>query len=145
MANKVLWSPDSPLAIFSAVTTTIASGANVVSNEFDNSTAASARRQYGLLEWTPTMSAAPSASDYVNFYVIYALNGANYEDLVTRTTALVASVPLNSAAAAQRLRTGLFTLLPYKFKVVVEIKTASVTVSSTAWSLSLYEVSDEVQ
>lgn len=118
MANQLLWT--APTNISTGITgNTVNTGAGALSSEYNNE---SNRRRFLAIELTMDHGSAPTVNREWLVYVLYALDGTNYEDGGTSTQ------PKKNPAAAFPVRADTNTLItsavdipiaPFKFKLLV--------------------------
>lgn len=77
-------------------------------------------------------SLTPAAGGYVDIWIDYQPDGTNYADPAKplQTTALLTSIPLDTAAAAQRITSRACSILPMDFKLQLRNK-AGVTLAGS--------------
>ncbi len=114
-------------------------------SEIDNTTNLD---QWGLLQLDVQFSSAPASNAFVAIYAIKAPDGTNYEDgsssVAPSTNTLVATIPVRSAAVAQKLTSQLFRLPATKIKFILENQTG-VAFPSSGSTLKLFTVNEEIK
>ena len=111
----------------------IAAGANALGSEIDNSTNKDTECD---IEVSITCGVAPTADKVMEVYILYALDGTNYEDgnavgPVDPKKAPVGCVAVRAVTSAQKCVISGVPLRPYKFKVLLKSEldqTATTTV-----------------
>lgn len=117
MANEVKFSTPtnvtSPISAGSA-----AAGAGILGTEYDNETN---KKRFAAFELDFTHSVAPTANRVWLLYLLYAIDGTNYEDGGASTQPgkmHVVAFPVRAVTTAQKV-TMTVPLLPFKFKPLV--------------------------
>ena len=98
----------------------ISAGANYLGSEIDNSSNLDTEANIEVLI---TCSTAPTANKTVEIYLLYAIDGTNYEDggvSVDPTKVPVGIVAARNVTGAQRLTIEGVRLQPYKCKVLLK-------------------------
>jgi len=117
----------------------ITTGANYLGSEIDNETN---KDRYASVEILANFSSAPTAELVVMVYILYALDGTNYEDGDATPTdpkkGPVAVLPVRNATGNQRIAVRGIPLSPHKFKVLARNET-----DQTATTTVLVETYDE--
>ena len=98
----------------------IATGDNYLGSEIDNSTNLD---EFCSIEILGTPAVAPTAEDPLMVYIVYAIDGTNYEDGDATPTdpkkAPVAVLLVKASTNAQKIATLRVPLAPHKFKILV--------------------------
>lgn len=120
-----------------SATTAASSGAAL-----DNTTATTARRQYGMLELNVTFGSAPTTGDYVSVYLIPAPDGTNFDDVVDPMSpaCLVANILVRAVTSAQKIAVPIVIPGPFKFKAAVKNNTGvSFPASGSTLMITAYD------
>ena len=146
-ASASLWSAADSQATLLNTGATLTSGSVAVSSAAtpDNSTASTARRQFGMLELSVTYGSAPAAGDYVTVYLVPAPDGTNYGDTTDpiANTCIVANIPVRAVNTAQLIQAPIQLPGPFKFKTCLK-NNAGQTMNS-GWTLKINTFSNEQQ
>lgn len=146
MSSLVKW--DSTSSRGNILTTELNSLANaarsVASAALDN---AANLDKYGWFQLTVTFGSAPSATAYINLYLMPSLDGSNYADgsdtVNPGADALVVTIPILASTSAQRKIAGPIWLPPFKFKTILENQTGQAFPASGS-VLLLYTDNEEI-
>lgn len=89
-------------------------------------------------------SLTPAAGGYVDIWINYQPDGTNYADpaKALQTTALLTAIPLDTAAAAQRLTSRACAILPIDFKLQLR-NMAGVTLAASGSTLKYRRFFDQ--
>jgi hypothetical protein len=98
--------------------------------------------EYGWLELVVTFGSAPSTGGYVGIYMLTSPNGINYEDGSTTVDpgahTWVCNIPVKASTSAQRVRSPLILLHPFKTKFIALNGTGVAFPSTTASEIRLW-------
>lgn len=112
---------EAPSAGSSGITSSsMNAGANLLSSEIDNETNLDTHL---MLELTWTCSSASTVNSAVEVYILYALDGTNYEDGDASTDSYKLPVGAfydDGGTGAQKQTIGPIPLMPFKFKVLLK-------------------------
>ena len=119
MANEVKWK--APTNRSTGITSSaMNAGANLLSSEIDNETNLD---RYLSLELTWTCGTAASENDVVEAYLLYAIDGTNYEDGGTsvdpKKTPITFFVDDGGTGVQKQTAVGI-SIKPFKFKVLLK-------------------------
>jgi hypothetical protein len=118
MANLIQWgATGTSRSTGIAAADNLANGAGLLSSEVDNSTILD---RYLICQGQMTPEAAGTTGPYY-LYILYAVDGTNYEDGGTSaqpSKAPAAVFPVKAAASAQKVTTPRIEIEPYKFKLL---------------------------
>jgi len=108
----------------------VAAGANYLGSEIDNETNLD---MYAAVELSMTPGSAPTAGNVVELYVLYAIDGTNYEQgaVATDPEKSPAAVYAAKASTDAQAQTIMIPLKPFKFNLLVKSEldqTATITV-----------------
>jgi hypothetical protein len=108
-------------------------------NEINN---ASNLEEYGWLELNVTFGSSPTAGGYVAIYMVTAPDGTNYEDGSSTVDpgahTWVCNIPVRASTSAQRLRSPMILLQPFKTKFIALNSTGVAFPSTTAATIKLW-------
>lgn len=142
MVNAVKWT--SPTNVTSPISAqTVNSGAGSLGSEYDNETN---KNQFAAFELRTTHGTAPTANSVWHLYILYALDGTNYEEDGATTQpkkSPVASFPVRNSTSQQAWAVSV-PILPFKFKPVAWNATDQNS-SATATTLDMEVFNDEIQ
>ena len=123
---------------------TVNSGAGYLGSEINNATD---KRTGAVIELTFTHGTAPTANRVWLVYLLYAVDGTNYEDggtSVQPSKQFHQSIPVKANTSAQKMTLRIPNLLPFKFKPLVWNDTNQNS-SSSSVTLKMYAFDDEIQ
>lgn len=118
------WNTPSSRSTGIAASNDFANATGLLSSEIDNS---SYLDTHMSLQLAFTPEAAPTAGVVFNLYILYAVDGTNYEDGGTALQPVkmpVENVPCQANTNAQKVTVEGIQISPYKFKVLVWNATA---------------------
>jgi hypothetical protein len=149
-ASAALWSAaDSIATLLSTELNALAAGSVGVSSgvALDNTTATSARRQYGMLELNVTFGSAPAAGDSVAVYAVPYTDGTNPDDVTDpiNPALLIAVIPVRATTGAQKIAAPCVIPGPFKFKIALKNNNASQAFPATSSTLKLTTFDSEQQ
>lgn len=138
---ELLWAgPSAQSAIINGVTVNDAAGS--LSSEYDNETN---KHTMASLELSFQHSTSPTAGTTWLAYLLYAIDGTNYEDGGTSTQpqkVAAATFPVRAVTTAQKV-TVVVPVQPFKFKVLVWNDTGiSSSSSSVTLDMEVYGLDD---
>ena len=136
MASELKWiAPTNRASGISA--DTVAAGSNEIGNEIDNQANLD---RFAAAELTWICSVASTAGEVMELYVLYALDGTNYEDgdnsVEPQKAFDFAFAVRNLAASPQRVTVRDIQIAPHKFKILLKNDT---TIAATASSVQLHQ------
>lgn len=110
-----------PESIATALTTEL----NSLGNGSQSAASSAIDNETDLDEWIDVelvlASLTPTGSPFCLVYILYSLDGTNYEDLSTSALhAAAAALPFTTATGAKRVVARAIPILPLKFKLAVE-------------------------
>lgn len=118
MANIIQWAAvGTSRSTGIAASDNFATGAGLLSSEIDNSTNLD---MHLIVQMACTPEAATAGQMLI--YILYAVDGTNYEDGGTGTQpqkGVAAVLPYKAAASAQKLTSEMIPIMPHKFKILV--------------------------
>ena len=142
MANAIKWT--SATARTTGISAaSLAAGANLLSSAIDNSTN---KDRFLALELQFTCSTAPSAGKAVEVYVLYSLDGTNYED-GDATPTDPAKGPneaflARAVTTAQRQTKVDIPISPFAFKILLK---SELDQAASSVTLTAYTYNEEIQ
>ena len=143
MANAIKWATPASASVATTELNALANAAYAIGAEFDNGTSKS---EYGqILVYLGSLT--PGAGGYLSLYMVSAMDGTNYDRLVSNNPGvhkLLCTITLDTGASAKYLTTPVFALAPFKTKFVLQ-NVSGVALASTTNTLTLYHWNDEVQ
>lgn len=142
--NAVKWVPGAVTGTAIISASSMAAGANVLSSETNNETN---EDRFLALELTWTAATANTAGQVVEVYILYSLDGTNYEDGDGSTDPYKAPVGAfvdDGGTGAQKQTIVGIPIAPYKFKVLIKSElTNDCTASSVTLDAETYN--EEIQ
>jgi hypothetical protein len=142
MANEVLWNAPTPL-VSGIAAASLSSGANILGSEIDNE---SNLDRFLAVELTFTCAVAPTANGTIELYVIYALDGTNYErGDATPTDPTKAAAATFAAASVTVAQTGArfnIPIGPFAFKILLK---SEIDRDATAVTVDAYSYNEDIQ
>ena len=143
MANEIKWT--SPTNVSSPISgVTVNSGAGALGSEYDNETN---KKRFASFEATLDHTSSPTANTIWKLYILYALDGTNYEDgstSVEPNKLPVSTFPVRANTDVQIIATEAIPLLPFKFKPLLWNGTNQNSATS-AITLDMEVFGEEVQ
>lgn len=118
---------------------TVAAGANFLGSEIDNSSNLDTHLD---LDVAFTCGSAPTANKVIEIYLLFSVDGTNYEDgdatPTDPTKSLLTAVAARAVTSAQRVAIDQIPIPPKKFKILIKSEldqSASVTVLASSYRL----------
>ena len=141
MANQVLWK--APTARTSGISAdTIAAGSNEIGSEIDNEVNLD---RYMSAELTWTCATASTENEVMELYILYSLDGTNYEDgsdSVDPKKSPVAVFVDDGGTAVQKQTVSGISIKPFAFKALLK---SELTNSAASVTLDIETYNEEVQ
>lgn len=140
MPNAVKWT--TPTNVASPISgASVNAGAGNLGTEYDNETN---KHRYAAFELTFTHGSAPTANRQWLLYLVYAIDGTNYENggaALQPSKMQVAAFPVRAVTGAQVI-TVYVPLLPFKFKPLIWNDT---NINGTSVTLDMEVFNEEIQ
>jgi hypothetical protein len=141
MPNEVLWKGGTSRStgINSAG---VNAGANQLGSEIDN---AANKDRFASLDLTFSCASAPTANTVWEVYVLYAIDGSNYEDggaALDPAKNPVGTIAARAVTGAQRQTLMNVPILPFKFKLLLK---SELDQNATSVTMLCYTHNEEIQ
>lgn len=141
MANAVKWTTATSRT--SGISSeSINAGANNLGGEIDNGTN---KDRFASLDLTFSCASAPTANTVWEVYVLYAIDGTNYEDggsSVDPPKNPVGTIAARAVTGAQRQTLMNVPILPFKFKLLLK---SELDQNATSVTMLCYTHNEEIQ
>lgn len=142
MANEVLW--NAATSVSSGISSeSVNAGANNLGTEIDNTTN---KDRFLSFDLTFSCASAPTANTTIEVYILYAIDGTNYEDgdatPTDPTKNPAAAVAARNVTGAQRVAVTNIPIQPFKFKILIK---SELDQNATSVTLNAYTHNEDIQ